>query len=47
VRFDDHPFERRMDGQIDTVTVESIESFLRVADPGLREITLSVGDLRS
>lgn len=47
VRFDDHPFERRMAGEIDTVTVESVETFLRMADPGLREITLSVEDPRA
>jgi len=33
VAFDDHPFERRMAGQIDTVTVESIERFVRQRDP--------------
>jgi hypothetical protein len=29
VAFDDHPFDRRMAGQIDTVSVESIEAFLQ------------------
>ncbi|MEH6434544.1 DUF2145 domain-containing protein [Massilia sp. DD77] len=36
VAFDDHPFERRMAGQIDTVTVESIVRFVLAADPGAR-----------
>ncbi|HZX27375.1 MAG TPA: DUF2145 domain-containing protein [Telluria sp.] len=34
VAFDDHPFDRRMAGQIDTVTVESVERFVRRRDPG-------------
>lgn len=34
VSFDDHPFGRRMAGQIDTVTVESIMNFVRQRDPG-------------
>ncbi len=29
VAFDDHPFDRRMAGQIDVVTVESIVDFMR------------------
>ncbi|NDI87038.1 DUF2145 domain-containing protein [Undibacterium crateris] len=29
VSFDDHPFERRMAGQIDTVSVESVEKFMQ------------------
>ena len=33
VAFDDHPFDRRMAGQIDTVTVESIYKFLAKFDP--------------
>jgi hypothetical protein len=42
ISFDDHPFERRMAGQIDTVTVDSIEQFLKLRDPGMREMTLQV-----
>ncbi len=34
VSFDDHPFARRMAGQIDTVTVESVFNFVRQRDPG-------------
>ncbi|WEF31297.1 DUF2145 domain-containing protein [Pseudoduganella chitinolytica] len=33
VAFDDHPFERRMAGQIDTVTTVSIVNFVRATDP--------------
>ncbi|MES3020730.1 MAG: DUF2145 domain-containing protein [Pseudomonadota bacterium] len=33
IAFDDHPFGRRMAGQIDTVTVESIMRFIRARDP--------------
>jgi hypothetical protein len=29
VAFDDHPFDRRMAGQIDAVTVESVITFVR------------------
>lgn len=32
VAFDDHPFDRRMAGQIDTVTVESIARFMMSRD---------------
>lgn len=32
VAFDDHPFDRRMAGQIDTVTVESIVRFIQARD---------------
>lgn len=32
VAFDDHPFDRRMAGQIDTVTVESVYKFLAITD---------------
>ena len=32
IAFDDHPFDRRMAGQIDTVTVESIVRFLERRD---------------
>lgn len=42
IAFDDQPFERRMAGQIDTVTVDSMQRFILARDPGAREITLSV-----
>jgi hypothetical protein len=32
IAFDDHPFDRRMAGHIDTVTTESIVRFVRSAD---------------
>lgn len=37
IAFDDHPMGRRMAGQIDTVTVESVERFLKMRDPQLRQ----------
>ncbi len=37
VSFDDHPFARRMAGQIDTVTVESVLQFVRQRDAGATE----------
>jgi hypothetical protein len=40
VSFDDHPFGRRMAGQIDTVTVDSIARFLRKRDPQLQTLTI-------
>lgn len=40
IAFDDHPMGRRMAGQIDTVTVESIDQFLQRRDPQLRRITV-------
>ncbi|AZN37059.1 DUF2145 domain-containing protein [Iodobacter ciconiae] len=36
IAFDDHPTDRRMAGQIDTVTVDSIVNFLQQAMPGSR-----------
>jgi len=33
VAFDDHPFDRRMAGQIDTVTTNAIVNFVRGRDP--------------
>lgn len=42
VSFDDHPFGRRMAGKIDTVTVESIEAFLRKRDGQLQRNVLSL-----
>ncbi|MGE5386666.1 MAG: DUF2145 domain-containing protein [Betaproteobacteria bacterium] len=38
VAFDDHPTERRMDGKIDTVTVESIATFLAKRDSDLQRV---------
>ncbi len=38
ISFDDHPFGRRMAGQIDTVTVESVLRFVRQRDAGARQI---------
>jgi len=42
VAFDDHPFDRRMAGAIDTVTVESIERFLTACEPGTRRIVVGL-----
>lgn len=36
VAFDDHPFDRRMAGQIDTVTTDAIVDFVRGQDPRAR-----------
>jgi hypothetical protein len=41
VAFDDHPFGRRMAGQIDTVTVDSMSRFIARQDPGSREIVIA------
>jgi hypothetical protein len=38
VAFDDHPFDRRMAGQIDTVTVEAVLRFVEARDPESRRI---------
>ncbi|MET0857686.1 MAG: DUF2145 domain-containing protein [Telluria sp.] len=38
VSFDDHPFERRMAGKIDTVTVDSVLRFVHQRDPHAWEI---------
>jgi hypothetical protein len=40
ISFDNQPFDRRMSGEIDTVTVDSIEEFLRAHDSGLRELRI-------
>ncbi len=42
VAFDDQPFDRRMAGQIDTVTVASVQNYLRQRDPDMREIVLKL-----
>jgi hypothetical protein len=36
VAFDDHPFDRRMAGEIDTVTTDAIVGFVRGRDPQAR-----------
>ncbi len=36
VAFDDHPFDRRMAGQIDTVTTDAVVRMLRMVDPGVK-----------
>lgn len=40
VAFDDHPYERRMAGRIDTVTVDAVLRFVRQQDSQAREITV-------
>lgn len=40
VAFDDHPYERRMAGQIDTVTVDSVVRFIQQQDKDARRITI-------
>jgi hypothetical protein len=40
VSFNDHPISRRMAGLIDTVTVDSIEAFLKRRQPAMQEIVL-------
>jgi hypothetical protein len=40
ISFDDHPFGRRAAGQIDTVTVESVTRFIRLREPGSREMVV-------
>lgn len=40
VAFDDHPFERRMAGQIDTVSTDAVVRMVRMVDPQARTLTL-------
>jgi hypothetical protein len=40
VAFDDHPFERRMAGQIDTVTTDSVVRFVRMTDPEAKTMVI-------
>lgn len=40
VAFDDQPFDRRMAGRIDTVTVESVVRFVHQTDRGSRDIDI-------
>jgi hypothetical protein len=42
VSFDDHPFGRRMAGQIDTVTVDSVLQFVRQRDREARETVITI-----
>ncbi|MFN3790172.1 DUF2145 domain-containing protein [Massilia sp.] len=40
VAFDDHPFERRMAGKIDTVSTDAVLRMLRMVDPQARTLTI-------
>ncbi|GAB2855546.1 DUF2145 domain-containing protein [Pseudoduganella ginsengisoli] len=40
VAFDDHPFDQRMAGNIDTVTVDAVVRFVRRADPGASQFVV-------
>lgn len=40
VAFDDHPFDRRMAGQIDTVTTDSVVRFVRMTDPDAKTMVV-------
>jgi hypothetical protein len=40
VAFDDHPFERRMAGEIDTVTTDAVLAWVRARDPQARVVTV-------
>lgn len=40
VAFDDHPFERRMAGQIDTVSTDAVLRMLRMVDPQVAVLQL-------
>jgi hypothetical protein len=40
IAFDDQPFDRRMAGHIDTVTVESVVRFVHQVDRGAHDIDL-------
>jgi hypothetical protein len=42
VSFDDQPFERRMAGRIDTVTVDSVVRFVHQRDPLAWEISVGL-----
>lgn len=42
IAFDDHPFDRRMAGLIDTVTVESIIRFIEERDDDAKKIVLAL-----
>lgn len=40
VAFDDHPYERRMAGQIDTVSTDAVVRMVRMVDPQARTLTI-------
>ena len=40
IAFDDHPFERRMAGKIDAVTVDAVARFVRQREPKVQEIVV-------
>ena len=40
VAFDDHPFDRRMAGQIDTVTTDAVRQLVRTVDPQTRTMVI-------
>jgi hypothetical protein len=40
VAFDDHPFDRRMAGQIDTVTTEAVRQLVRAVDPQMTTVLI-------
>lgn len=42
VSFDDHPGDRRLAGNIDTVTVESVLRFMQARDPQTQKVVLSL-----
>lgn len=42
VAFDDQPFDKRMAGQIDTVTVDAVYRFIKQREPQAQELELSV-----
>jgi hypothetical protein len=42
ISFNEQPFDRRMAGLIDTVTVESVVAFVQERDPAARQIALSL-----
>ncbi|RJG05229.1 DUF2145 domain-containing protein [Noviherbaspirillum cavernae] len=44
VAFDDHPFDRRMAGMIDTVTVDSVVRFIEKIDRSVTKTTLRLED---
>jgi hypothetical protein len=46
VAFDDHPVGRRLAGQIDTVTVESVLRFIKQREPDSHEIVLRANPIR-
>lgn len=41
IAFDDQPFDRRMAGHIDTITVDSIDRFLQTRDKNLKHVVLT------